>query len=214
MADPVDTLAQALAAYEGWFGTWPRRTRVWKGGVIDDFVAAARAVVEADRQNDLGDDRVAVVSSEVLGRIDWYVECLRKAWAGRVVRDLDEAQSGYNAAMSELAALATTDAVAAVSEEVVPLDTDPAARLYRDELLRLLEPAEADQKYVDCCWTWVNEPNCVRRPMFRLATPIGHMNFCPEHISYMLAELPAEWVSGWAFREPVEAEGGSDDVPF
>ena len=82
------------------------------------------------------------------------------------------------------------------------------------ELIRVLTAEEADRKYVDCCWTWVNQPNCVRRPMYRLATPHGHMDFCPEHIDYMIAELPSEWIGSWAYREPLAWEEQTDDIPF
>ncbi len=83
----------------------------------------------------------------------------------------------------------------------------------RDELIRSLSADEANQKYVVCCWTWVNQPDCVRLPTFRLATPHGHMDFCPEHIGPMIASLPQEWLSCWAFRESVIVDS-SDDIPF
>ena len=82
------------------------------------------------------------------------------------------------------------------------------------ELLRMLTPEEQQTKYVDCCWTWRDQPNCVRLPFFRLATPHGEMDFCPEHIGYMIAALPSEWIEGWAYREPVLIEGDADDIPF
>lgn len=82
------------------------------------------------------------------------------------------------------------------------------------ELIRVLTADEADRKYVDCCWTWVNQPNCVRRPTFRLATPHGHMDFCSEHIDYAIASLPSEWIEGFAYREPEPVGAEGDDIPF
>lgn len=84
-------------------------------------------------------------------------------------------------------------------------------------LIRMLTPAEQQTKYVDCCWTWHwhSDPHaCVRLPVFRLATPHGEMDFCPEHIDYMLAALPPEWIAGWAYREPVTIGSERDDIPF
>lgn len=83
----------------------------------------------------------------------------------------------------------------------------------RDELVRLLSTEEQDRRYSDCDWTWRNYRGCVRLPFFRLATPHGHMDFCPEHISAAIAMLPPDWVEFWAFREPPEREE-SDDIPF
>lgn len=80
------------------------------------------------------------------------------------------------------------------------------------ELVRVLTPEEQNHRYVDCCWTWVGQPNCVRLPLYRIATPHGNMDFCPEHIDNAIASLPPEWISGWAYREPVRVE--ADDVPF
>jgi len=84
------------------------------------------------------------------------------------------------------------------------------------ELIRALTRDEQCSKYVDCCWTWHTDPsNCVRLPAFRLATPHGEMDFCPEHIGYMIAALPSEWVEGFAYREPLVVTGGEDDdIPF
>lgn len=81
------------------------------------------------------------------------------------------------------------------------------------ELIRTLTDEEADRKYVDCCWTWRDQPNCVRKPLFRLATPHGEMDFCREHVGYMVAALPREWLEGFAYREPMVVEG-NDDIPF
>lgn len=84
-----------------------------------------------------------------------------------------------------------------------------------DELLRTLTPDEQSHRYIDCCWTSRDRPNCVRLPTFRLATPHGHMDFCPEHIGYAIASLPAEWLVGWEYREPLAVTTGeNDDIPF
>ena len=80
-------------------------------------------------------------------------------------------------------------------------------------LIRLMTPREQDHRYNDCCWTWVGQPNCVRLPFFRLATPHGEMDFCPDHIDQAIASLPPEWIGSWAFREPVAMEE-QDDIPF
>lgn len=82
------------------------------------------------------------------------------------------------------------------------------------ELIRLLEPAEAESEWGGCNWTWRTEPSCVRKPEFRLATPHGHMDFCPEHIGAMIASLPAEWLEVFAYREPLEIGLEGDDIPF
>lgn len=81
------------------------------------------------------------------------------------------------------------------------------------ELIQILTPEQQGQKYVDCCWTWVNEPNCVRLPRYRIATPHGQLDFCDEHIDAMLASLPDEWLRQFEHREAVVI-GGSDDIPF
>lgn len=82
-------------------------------------------------------------------------------------------------------------------------------------LIRTLSREEQSHRYVDCCWTWASDPtNCVRLPVFRLATPHGEMDFCVEHIDNAIAELPPEWIEGWAYREPVAIGEESDDIPF
>lgn len=81
-------------------------------------------------------------------------------------------------------------------------------------LLRNLTREEANTRGIDCCWTWRDKPNCVRLPYFRLATPHGELDYCPEHIDYAIASLPPEWIEGFAYREPVVVEGASDDIPF
>lgn len=84
----------------------------------------------------------------------------------------------------------------------------------RDELLRSLSQIEKHGRHSDCCWTWRDEPACDRLPTFRLATPHGQIDFCPEHIGYAIAGLPPEWLEAWAYREPLVFEAGDDDVPF
>lgn len=81
------------------------------------------------------------------------------------------------------------------------------------DLIRSLTPDEATHKYVQCCWYSKDCENCVRLPMFRLATPHGHQDFCDDHIDYMIASLPADWLAGFEYREPVLIDSG-DDIPF
>lgn len=83
------------------------------------------------------------------------------------------------------------------------------------ELIRTLNEDEQGRKYVDCCSIWGDETSCVRLPTFRLATPHGEMDFCPDHIGYAIASLPPEWLDGFAYRERVLVAGSeSDDIPF
>lgn len=81
------------------------------------------------------------------------------------------------------------------------------------DLIRTLTKAEQERKYVDCCWTWRDQPNCVRLPVYRVATPHGHMDFCDEHVDYILAALPPGWLEGFAYREPVVLPDDGD-IPF
>jgi hypothetical protein len=80
-------------------------------------------------------------------------------------------------------------------------------------LIRVLTSDEANQRYACCGWYSEAEPNCVRVPLFRLATPHGETDFCREHIDYMVAALPREWLDGFAYREPLTLEA-NDDIPF
>lgn len=81
-------------------------------------------------------------------------------------------------------------------------------------LIRVLTSDETNARYACCGWWSKDEPNCVRIPLFRLATPYGEMDFCRDHIDYMIAALPREWLDGFAHREPLTIEAGDDDIPF
>lgn len=51
-------------------------------------------------------------------------------------------------------------------------------------------------------------------PVLRLATPHGEQDFCRDHIDYMIAALPPDWIEQFQYRPPVEIEGDGDDIPF
>lgn len=81
-------------------------------------------------------------------------------------------------------------------------------------LIRLLRPSEVAHVTMLCDWTWRGYEGCAARPWFRIATPHGHMDFCPDHIDPAIAMLPPDWIEGWAFREPLPVGEESDDLPF
>jgi hypothetical protein len=76
-------------------------------------------------------------------------------------------------------------------------------------LIRLLTHDEANDKWACCGWA-----DCNAMPCFRLATPHGHIDYCRDHIDCAIASLPAEWLDGWAYREPLAVTTEGDDIPF
>ena len=85
-------------------------------------------------------------------------------------------------------------------------DGEPSA------LIRVLTLDETRTAYAMCHWWTRAEEGCDATPCFRLATPVGHLDYCRDHIDHAIASLPPEWIEGWAYREPVGKE--TDDVPF
>lgn len=81
-------------------------------------------------------------------------------------------------------------------------------------LIRALTLEESRNRENVCCWSWRGENPCDAVPLMRLATPIGQMDYCRDHIDHAIADIPPDWLAGFAFREPVAVEGTSDDIPF
>lgn len=80
-------------------------------------------------------------------------------------------------------------------------------------LIRVLTFNEARSTWSCCGWWDRADGGCEAVPVFRLATPHGHQDFCRDHVDYMLASLPPEWVGSWGYREPLAMEE-QDDLPF
>lgn len=80
----------------------------------------------------------------------------------------------------------------------------------QDALIRVLTMDEAHGQYACCCWRDCSDAV----PCFRLAAPIGHRDYCRDHIDEAIASLGPDWIRGWEYREPVPVTGGDDDIPF
>lgn len=80
-------------------------------------------------------------------------------------------------------------------------------------LIRILTTEEANHPHGGCGWWSSEESVCGAVPLFRLATPHGEADYCRDHIDYMIAALPSEWISQWEYRAPVTAIH-DDDIPF
>lgn len=83
-------------------------------------------------------------------------------------------------------------------------------------LIRVLTQEESRHPNGGCAFYWRGsewEEGCDAVALLRLATPHGEQDFCRDHIDYMIAALPPEWIEGFAYRQP-PTEDASDDIPF
>lgn len=55
-------------------------------------------------------------------------------------------------------------------------------------------------------------PNCLHEPSYRVATPLGHLDYCDPCIDGAVASLPAEWLAGFGAVpiEPPPILGGTE----